>query len=69
MIYFVEVVYLLRGQYDKKKYIQYESMEEADKVYILTVKKFKEEKRNALVCLRGGGHGLLKSELIKPQTI
>lgn len=64
MTYFVEVVYLLRGQYDKKKYIQYESMEEADKVFILTVKKFKEEKREALVVLRGGNHGLVKSEKI-----
>lgn len=66
MTYYVEVVYLLKGQYDKKKYIQYQSMEEAEKVFILTVKKFKEEKRNALVCLRGGGHGLIRSELLKP---
>lgn len=64
MTYFVEVVYLLKGQYDKKKYIQYDSMEEADKVFILTVKKFKEEKREALVVLRGGGNGLIKSEKI-----
>lgn len=64
MTYFVEVIYLLRGQYDKKKYIQYDSMEEAEKVFILTVKKFKSEKREALVCLRGGGHGLIKSEKV-----
>ena len=65
MTHYVEVVYLSRGQYDKKKYIQYPSKEEAEAVYIATVKKFKDEKRNALVCLRGGAHGLIKSELLK----
>jgi hypothetical protein len=63
MTYFVEVVYLLRGQYDKKKYIQYDTKEEAEAIYILTVKKFKKENKNALICLRGE-HGLIKSEKI-----
>jgi hypothetical protein len=65
MQYYVEVVHLLKGQYQKKKYIQYPSKEEAEKIFTLTVKQFKEEKKEALVCLRGGGHGLIRSELLK----
>lgn len=63
MIYFVEVIYLLRGQYDKRKYIQYPKIEDAEKIYEATIKKFKIEKQAALVCLRTDA-GLVKSEKI-----
>jgi hypothetical protein len=39
--------------------------DEAEKIFTLTVKQFKEENKEALVCLRGEHHGLLKSELLK----
>jgi hypothetical protein len=63
-MYYVEVIFLLNGFYESRAALFYPK-DEAEAVYILTVKKFREEKRNALVCLRGGGNGLLKSEMIK----
>jgi hypothetical protein len=62
---YVEVIFLLNGFFDSRKALPYPTKEEAEAVYIATVKKFREEKRNALVCLRGGGNCLLKSEMIK----
>lgn len=64
MTHYVEVVYLSRMQYQKRKYIQYKDFPEADGVYQVTIKKLTKEKKNALVCLRGEA-GLIKSELIK----
>ena len=63
MNYYVEVIYLLKGLFESRKAL-YFPKDEAERVYILTVKQFKEEKKEALVCLRGGGHGLIKSEKI-----
>lgn len=64
MIHYVEVVYLSRMQYQKRKFIQYKDLEEADKVYKATIKKLTNEKKNALICLRGE-QGVIKSELLK----
>lgn len=62
MNYYVEVVYLLRGYYQKRKYIPYNKIEDATKIYDATVLKFKKENTKALVCLRQASHGLIKSE-------
>lgn len=62
---FVEVIYLLAGQYSKRKYIQYPDLTTATGVYESTIKKMKAEKKQALVCLRNGEQGLIKSELLK----
>jgi hypothetical protein len=61
---YVEVIYLLKGFFESRKAL-YFPQDEAEKIFILTVKQFKEEKKEALVVLRGGGHGLIKSELLK----
>lgn len=63
MIHYVEVIYLQSGHYQKRKYIQYKDLEQADKVYRATIKKLTGEKTKALICLRGE-KGLLKSERV-----
>lgn len=63
MNYYVEVIYLLKGFFESRK-VLYFLKDEAERVYILTVKQFKEEKKEALVVLRGEHHGLIKSERI-----
>lgn len=64
MIYYVEVVYLSKSLYQKRKYIQYPTLENAEAVYLSTIAKFKNEKKESLICLRGE-QGLIKSELLK----
>ena len=47
----VEVIYLKRNSFEKKKAITYPE-EQARRVYRLTVEKFEKELTSALVCLR-----------------
>lgn len=61
---YVEVILLLKNVYQSRQALFFPP-DEAEKIFILTVKKFRQEKTEALVCLRGGSHGLMKSELIK----
>jgi hypothetical protein len=61
---YVEVIYLLKGFFESRKAL-YFPKDEAEKIFTLTVKQFKEEKKEALVVLRGEHHGLIKSELIQ----
>lgn len=58
---YVEVILLSKNVFQSRQALFFPP-DEAEKVFILTVKKFKSEKREALVVLRGGSHGLIKSE-------
>lgn len=59
---YVEVIYLQKGQYQSRKKVDYLE-KEAAVMFLRTVNKFKEEKKNALICLRDEAHQLLKVEI------
>jgi hypothetical protein len=48
---YVEVIYLLKGFFESRKAL-YFPQDEAEKIFILTVKQFKEEKKEGM-CFRG----------------
>lgn len=64
-MHYVEVIYLEKGQYKSRKKVDYLE-KEATVMFLRTVNKFKEESKNALICLRDEAHQLLKVELISP---
>jgi len=61
---YVEVVYLKGGLPQSRKFHSYPE-DEASKMYMRTINKLASEKTKAIICLRTGGHDLIKSELLK----
>lgn len=62
-LFYVEVVYLDKGKPSGVKFQHYPEAE-AERMYLRTINKFKQEKRDALVNLREENHQLIKSERI-----
>ena len=60
---YVEVVYLVRGLFESRKFSHYPK-DEAERMYVRTVAKLRAEKRPALVQLREENHQLIKSEKV-----
>lgn len=48
----VEVIYLKNGQYDSRKFMRYETYDEALRIYKATISKFKKEDKKAILSLR-----------------
>jgi hypothetical protein len=48
----LEVCYLLKGHYQSRKAVMYNKMEDALKIYDLTILKFKKNKQQALITIR-----------------
>lgn len=62
-LHYVEVIYLENMKYKKRKHEHY-PVNEAKNMYLRTINKFKEDKKNAVVCLRQENHELIKAELV-----
>ncbi len=62
-LHYVEVIYLEKMKYHKRKHEHYPEKEAAT-MYMRTINKFREDKKNAIICLREENHQLLKCELI-----
>lgn len=62
-LHYVEVIYLTNGMVTGKKFIHY-PVEEALKMYMRTINKFRGEKTSALICLREENHNIIKSERV-----
>lgn len=62
-LHYVEVIYLENMRYQKRKHEHY-TEQEARNMFLRTMNKFKEENKNAIICLRHENHELIKSELV-----
>lgn len=62
-LHYVDVIYLSKGKYDGRKHAHYPE-QEAVIMFQRTINKFKEEKKEALICLREENHSLIKSEKV-----
>lgn len=61
----LEVTYLKRGHYDKRKTLLYDTFHEALKIFDLTVVKFKKSGQQALIVIRTQDNGKWKIEKIE----
>lgn len=61
----LEVCYLLKGHYQSRKAVSYHKMEEAIKIFDLTVKKFQKSGQQALITIRTQDNGKWKIEKIE----
>jgi len=50
--YEVEVIYLKEGEYGGRKWMRYPTKEEAEKIFNMTVKKFRRLKVSSMVIFR-----------------
>lgn len=61
----LEVCYLLKGHYQSRKAVNPDKMEEAIKIFDLTVKKFHKSGQQALITIRTKDNGNWKIEKIE----
>ena len=58
-LHYVEVLYFIKGQYDKRNFKHYPE-DEAKKIYQRTINKAKQDKLTVMICLREENHNLLE---------
>lgn len=67
-LHYVEVIYFNGTQFKERK-MQHYPVDEAAVIFQRTCNKMKQEKINAMVCLREENHMLLKSDWLKTQGV